>query len=204
VDGDGDSTAICDIGAYEFIAFTFDGEVKFIPPSQGTVGPLLVGGVESTGLARGPAFQLFDADGTFLLGRFVLNPDFTDVDFSIADVASDGVIVCGRETGGLARGPAFQLYDINGNFLLGRFVLNTDFADDYQCLGADLDGVAGDEMIVGGSETGGSGRGPAFQVWDKDGNFHDSASFLGFECMSNLKRTRVGSFMHSLFFICSH
>lgn len=34
------------------------------------------GGLEAGGLARGPAFQIFAADGTLRRTRFVLNPDF--------------------------------------------------------------------------------------------------------------------------------
>ncbi len=32
----------------------------------------------------------------------------------------------GRETAGLARGPAFQLFDGGGNLLVTQFVLNSD------------------------------------------------------------------------------
>ena len=35
-----------------------------------------VGGVETGGLMRGPAYHILDADGSFKMGRFVLNPDF--------------------------------------------------------------------------------------------------------------------------------
>jgi hypothetical protein len=38
----------------------------------------LVSGIETTGRARGPVFQIFDGNGNLLLSRFVLNRDFTD------------------------------------------------------------------------------------------------------------------------------
>jgi hypothetical protein len=123
-----------------------------------------------TGQRRGPAFQIFDPDGTLKLTRFVLNPDFAEVGFSVADVASDGVLVCGEEIGGLQRGYAFQTWNGDGNLLVTRFVLNPDFTEN-QCVAADLDGVAGDEIITGGLESEGFlTRGPAFQVWNKNGS----------------------------------
>lgn len=44
-----------------------------------TANRILVSGIENTGLARGPVFQLFDGNGNLLLSRFVLNRDFTDL-----------------------------------------------------------------------------------------------------------------------------
>ena len=35
-----------------------------------------IGGVETGGLMRGPAIQLWETDGSLILGRFVLNTDF--------------------------------------------------------------------------------------------------------------------------------
>jgi len=147
---------------------------------------VLVGGREITGLARGPAFQIYDPEGTFKVGRFVLTSDFTNTGYSIADVASPGILVCGQETGGAARGPAFQIFDAAGNFALGCFALTSDFAADHQCLRADLDGIAGDEVIIGGRETGGLGRGPAFQIYDSNGDFVVGAFALNGD-FSNLK-----------------
>ena len=138
---------------------------------------VLVGGIETGGLARGPAYQVFDPDGTLKHTRFVLNPDFTNSSFSIADIASPGVLVCGQETKGLGRGPAFQIFDGSGNFLLTRFALNPDFTE-LQCLTGDLTGAAGDEIVTGGSETSGLARGPAYQVWDKDGTLLQTTQFV--------------------------
>ena len=124
---------------------------------------LLVGGRETTGLMRGPAFQIFDLDGALKLTRFVLNPNFIDVSFSPFDVGANGVLVCGREASGLSRGPAYQAFDSSGNVVRTQFVLNPDFTADYNCIGTNLNGVAGDEVIVGGREVTGLARGPAIQ-----------------------------------------
>ncbi len=90
---------------------------------------IVVGGIETGGAARGPAFQIFDGNGTLLLTRFVLNADFTDlVAFPVPQ--PDGTIaigVGGVETGGLARGPAVQVWASNGSLLFSRFVLNSNF-----------------------------------------------------------------------------
>jgi aldose sugar dehydrogenase len=130
---------------------------------------LLVGGRETTGLARGPAYQLFETNGTFKLTQFVLNPDFIKVSFAPLNVGSNGVLACGQETGGLARGPAYQALDSNGNLLRTQFVLNTDFTADNSCIGTNLDGAAGDEVITGGREVTGLARGPALQAFNSNG-----------------------------------
>jgi hypothetical protein len=136
-----------------------------------TAGEILVGGQETSGLARGPAYQLFDSNGAFIFTRFVLNPDFSDVSFSSLNVGSNGVLACGQEIDGLARGPAYQAFDANGNLVRTQFVLNADFTMDDSCMGTNLDGVAGDEVITAGREVTGLGRGPAFQVFGSDGSF---------------------------------
>jgi hypothetical protein len=139
--------------------------------ADGTDEVLLVGGRETSGLARGPAYQLFGGEGTFKFTRFVLNPDFSNVSFSSLNVGSNGVLVCGLEISGLARGPAYQAFDTNGNLVRTQFVLNPDFTVDNSCIGINLDGVAGDEVITGGREVTGLARGPAFQVFGSDGSF---------------------------------
>jgi hypothetical protein len=131
---------------------------------------ILVGGRETTGLARGPAYQLFDPDGTSKFIRFALNLNFVDVSFSSLNVGSNGVLVCGREASGLSRGPAYQAFDANGNVVRTQFVLNTDFTVDNSCIGTNLDGVAGDEVIVAGREITGLARGPAIQGFGSDGS----------------------------------
>jgi hypothetical protein len=120
---------------------------------------------------RGPAYQLFETGGAFKLTRFVLNLDFTNVSFSSLNVGSNGVLVCGQETLGVSRGPGYQAFDASGNLVRTQFVLNPDFTTDNNCMGTNLDGVAGDEVIVGGREVTGSGRGPAYQVFGSDGSF---------------------------------
>jgi hypothetical protein len=132
---------------------------------------VLVGGRETRGLARGPAYQLFDTNGTIKFSLFVLNPDFINVSFSSLNVGSNGVLVCGQETGGPARGPAYQAFDASGSLVRSQFVLNPDFTADNSCITTNLDGVAGDEVIVGGREVTGSARGPAFQLFGSDGTF---------------------------------
>ncbi|NIV50778.1 MAG: hypothetical protein GWN53_02635, partial [Gammaproteobacteria bacterium] len=129
---------------------------------------VLVGGREIGGPARGPALQIFEPDGTLKATTFAFNADFSEAAFSVADLGSPGILVCGTETGGLARGPAFQLFDGEGALLRTRFVLNADFRES-ACLGADLDGLAGDEIVFIGRESGGLGRGPAVQVFGADG-----------------------------------
>lgn len=130
---------------------------------------VLVGGRETSGLARGPAYQLFETVGTFKLTRFVLNPDFSYVTFSPLNVGSNGVLVCGREIDGLARGPAYQAFDANGNLVHTQFVLNPDFVL-RACMASNLDGVGGDEVIVLGRELGGLERGLAIQGFGPTGS----------------------------------
>ena len=139
-----------------------------------TAGEILAGGRETSGLTRGPAYQLFDADGTFKFTRFVLNPDFSEVSFAAFNIGSNGVLACGRETGGLGRGPAYQALDTSGTLVRTQFVLNADFTADNSCMGINLDGVAGDEVIVGGREVTGLARGPTFQVFGSDGSLRVS------------------------------
>jgi hypothetical protein len=132
---------------------------------------VLVGGRETTGLARGAAYQVFETNGALKFTQFVLNPDFVDMSFSSLNVGNNGVLVCGRETGGPARGPAYQAFDASGSLVRTQFVLNGDFTADDSCIATNLDGAAGDEVIVGGRETTGLTRGPAFQLFGSDGTF---------------------------------
>ena len=147
---------------------------------------ILVGGRETRGLARGPAYQLFDGDGTFKFTRFVLNPDFSNVSFALLNVGSGGVLVCGQEVSGLRRGPAYQAFDSSGNLVRTQFVLNPDFTADNGCMGTDLDGVAGDEVITGGREVTGLARGPAIQGFGSTG----SLLFTRFVLNSNFSETK--------------
>jgi len=142
--------------------------------TDGGVGDEIVaGGRETGGSGRGPAFQVWDKDGNFLLGRFVLNANFTEVRFAKIDINNDGVdeiVIVGKETGGLARGPAFQVWDSTGNLLVGQFVLNANFSN-LEVFVVDQDGDGDEEIGVGGVETTGLARGPAFQVWESNGTF---------------------------------
>src|SRR5262245_26183986 len=131
---------------------------------------VLVGGRETSGLARGPAYQLFEGNGALKFTRFVLNPDFSNVSFSSLNVGSNGVLACGQEISGLARGPAYQAFDASGNLVWTQFVLNADFTVDNSCIGTNFDGAAGDEVIVGGREVSGLARGPAFQGFGSMGS----------------------------------
>ena len=130
---------------------------------------VLVGGRETSGLARGPAYQLFERDGTSKFTRFVLSPDFSYVTFSPLNVGTNGVLVCGQEIDGLARGPAYQAFDASGNLVHTQFVLNPDFVLK-GCVGSNLDGVAGDEVIVWGREVVGLERGLAIQGFGPTGS----------------------------------
>jgi hypothetical protein len=102
--------------------------------------------------------------------REILNPDFSEVSFSPFNVGSSGVLVCGQEISGIARGPAYQAFDSTGNLIRTQFVLNPDFTADNSCITANLDGAAGDEVITAGREVTGLGRGPAFQVFGSMGS----------------------------------
>jgi hypothetical protein len=148
---------------------------------------VLVGGRETAGLMRGPGYQLFETNGAFKFTRFVLNPDFINVSFSPFNVANNGVLVCGQEISGLARGPAYQVFDASGNLVRTQFVLNPDFAVDNSCLGTNLDGAAGDEVIVGGREVTGLGRGPAIQGFGSTG----SLLFTRFVLNPDFRETKV-------------
>lgn len=74
----------------------------------------------------------------------------------------DEILVAGRETGGLARGPAIQIWDEGGNLLLTRFVLNGNFTN-LTAFPVGQNGDGDDEIGVGGVETSGLVRGPAYQ-----------------------------------------
>ncbi|MDH3445826.1 MAG: SBBP repeat-containing protein, partial [Deltaproteobacteria bacterium] len=158
-------------GLLQFTQFVLNPDftdTNFIPGNfdVDTAGEVLVGGRESLGSSRGPAYQLFDTNGAFMFTRFVLNPDFTGLSFSPFSVSStNGALVCGRETLGVARGPAYQAFDSGGNLVRTQFALNTDFITDNSCIGANLDGVLGDEAILGGREVTGAARGPAIQAF---------------------------------------
>src|SRR5207344_1997527 len=111
-----------------------------------------------------PMYQVWDKNGNLLLSRFVLNPDFTEVTFSKIDINNDGldeILVVGRETKGLQRGPAFQLFDGGGNLLVAQFVLNSDFTN-LKVFSVDQNGDGDKEIGIGGIETGGLKRGPAY------------------------------------------
>jgi hypothetical protein len=69
-----------------------------------------------------------------------------------ADTA-DEVLVGGRETSGLARGPVHQAFDASGSLVRTQFVLNPDFTADNSRITTNLDGVAGDGD-AGGTRTG--------------------------------------------------
>ncbi len=106
-----------------------------------------------------------------MLTRFVLNPDFTEVTFTRIDVNNDGVdeiLVAGRETKGLQRGPAFQLWNGNGNLLVTRFALNPDFTN-LTVFAVDQNGIGIQEIGIGGVETKGLLRGPAYQIFESNG-----------------------------------
>ena len=87
-------------------------------------------GRETKGLARGPAFQLFDGSGNLLVTQFVLNADFTNLKVFPVDQDGDGdkeIGIGGIETKGLLRGPAYQIFESNGTLVQTKFVLNPDF-----------------------------------------------------------------------------
>jgi len=132
---------------------------------------ILVSGIETTGPARGPVFQIFDGNANLLLSRFVLNRDFTDLQVFAAKtnlITGEMIIVGGLETAGLMRGPIYQVYDLAGNLLLTRFVLNPDFSEvTFTKIDINNDGV--DEILVVGRETKGLLRGAAFQLWNGNG-----------------------------------
>jgi len=133
---------------------------------------IVTGGLETGGLARGPAVQVWDKNGNHLFTRFVLNPDFTEVRFTKIDINNDGVdeiLVVGRETKGLARGPAIQVWNGNGNLLLTQFVLNPDFTN-VKVFAVDQNGDGDEEIGVGGIETSGLQRGPAYQIFESNGS----------------------------------
>jgi hypothetical protein len=130
---------------------------------------VLVGGRETSGLARGPAYQVFDTDGTPKFTRFVLSPDFSYANFSALNVGSNGVLVCGQELDGLSRGPAYQAFDASGNLVHTQFALGPDFTLK-GCVASNLDGLGGDEVIVWGRESVGLERGLAVEVFGPTGS----------------------------------
>jgi len=132
---------------------------------------IVAGGTETSGLARGPAIQVWDKNGNHLITRLVLNADFTEVKFSKIDINNDGIheiLVVGRETQGLQRGPAIQIFDGSGNLLLSTFVLNADFTN-LRVFPVDVTGDGDQEIGIGGIETSGLARGPAYQILEVNG-----------------------------------
>jgi len=132
---------------------------------------IIVGGLETAGLMRGPIYQVYDLAGNLLLTRFVLNPDFSEVTFTKIDINNDGVdeiLVVGRETKGLLRGAAFQLWNGNGTLSLTRFALNRDFTD-ITVFAVDRNGDGDQEIGIAGVETKGLLRGPAYQIFESNG-----------------------------------
>jgi hypothetical protein len=131
----------------------------------------VTGGLETSGLARGPAVQVWDKNGNHLFTRFVLSPDFTEVKFTKIDINNDGVeelLVVGRETKRLQRGAAFQVWDGDGNLLVTQFVLNSDFTN-LKVFAVDQNGDGDKEIGIGGIETKGLLRGPAYQIFESNG-----------------------------------
>ena len=146
----------------------------FLPfqSAYATHDDFVVTGVETGG--RGPLFQVYGLDGTFRLGKFVLNPNVTEVSF-IQDVQAgsanhERILACGNETGGNVRGPLFHLFERDGTFVLGRFVLSPNFTQ-VRCETIDTDGDGVEEIIMIGSETAGPMRGHGIQIWTQGGVF---------------------------------
>jgi len=106
--------------------------VKFhkIDINNDGVDEIVVIGRETRGLARGPAFQIFDGNGNLVVTQFVLNQDFTNLRFFSTDQNGDGDLelgIGGIETSGQFRGPGYQIFESSGALLLTQFVLNPDF-----------------------------------------------------------------------------
>lgn len=100
--------------------------------------------------------------------------------FTKIDINNDGVdelLVMGRETKGLQKGPAFQLFDWSGNLLVIQFVLNADFSN-LQVFAVDQNGDGDKEIGVGGIETSGLQRGPAYQIFESNGTLLQTAFVL--------------------------
>ena len=84
----------------------------------------------------GPVFSAKARCAERIIYSLVLNPDFRETKFAVLDVGgSKDIVVSGQETSGAQRGPAYQMFDSSGNFVLTRFVLNPDFAE-FQIFGA--------------------------------------------------------------------
>jgi len=141
------------------------------PTSSVPAKDLLIAGLETTGFARGPLFQIYGLNGTFRVERYVLNPDFTDVSFK-QNVRTGGgperILVCGVETAGSGRGPAIQLYERDGALEFSSFVLSRNFTR-LECHTLDKDSDGKDEILVLGQETTGPARGWAVQLYDQRG-----------------------------------
>jgi len=94
---------------------------------------ILVCGIETTGLARGPIFQIWDRDGNLLVTRLALNSDITEMLCAGFDSTGDGadeVVIWGLETTGAARGWILQIYDQTGALLLTKILLNPNFTSE--------------------------------------------------------------------------
>lgn len=133
---------------------------------------VVVAAVETTGAARGPALQIYNKQtGALRLTVFVLNQNF-GADFQIVQNVRNGgsqherILVCGRETAGAARGPAFQLFERDGTLVHTRFVLNANFTE-LGCGTRDTDGDGIHEIITVGNETSGLARGWFLQIWNQ-------------------------------------
>jgi len=92
---------------------------------------ILVCGVESANLTRGPIIQLWERDGTQVFSKFVIGDTFTQLSCEANDVDGDGVeeiTLVARETEVIPvednRGWIIQVFDQSGNLLQAKFILN--------------------------------------------------------------------------------
>lgn len=140
------------------------------------VGDLVPGGgseiVTAAGPGGGPHVRVFNADGTPAPGQagsgfFAYGPTFTGgVSIAVGDVATDvpgDEIVTGAASNG---GPHVRVFSADGTPLGGGFMaFDPGFSGGVQVAVANLDGVAGAEIVVAA----GPGGGPHVRVFHGDG-----------------------------------
>lgn len=154
--------------------FSFNPYPGFVGEAHVAVGDFNNDGINdfvtAAGAGAGPHVRVFNgANGQEIFGFFAYGADFVGgVWVATGDVNNDGTddIVTGPDTGG---GPHIRVFDGLTGTLIENFMADTlglDFTGGVRVASADVDGLAGDDIILGF----GPGSLPLVQVFTSDGD----------------------------------
>ena len=92
------------------VAFLVSLFLPMLPSAYANHDDFVLAGEETGGSMRGPLFQVYGVDGTFRLGKIVLNPDFSNYNIighvlngtppGTSGPTHERILVCSVETGG--------------------------------------------------------------------------------------------------------